>query len=144
MSRRSGSTPSLGDVVKRRRQQLQLTQAVVAARVGCRPHYIGYVEAGSRRPSQVVLEKLADALDLDRTELLLLAYPNLRAALREPRPPEGTAWERFKANTRLHTRHGITRQELRALEAVALLGAVRTQRDFLFILQTIRQALVDE
>ncbi len=144
MSRRKRSAPSLGEVIKRRRQQLQLTQAQVASRVGCRPHYIGYVEAGSRRPSERVLEKLADALDLDRAELLLLAYPTLRAALPGAPATDNSAWERFKANTRLHTRHGITRQELRALEAVALLGTVRTQRDFLFILQTIRQALDDE
>lgn len=144
MSRRSPPVLPLGAVLKRRRQQLQLTQAAVAKKVGCRPHYVGYLEAGTRRPSPAVLEKLAAALDLDRTELLLLVHPTLRAALHQPQPPEGTAWERFKVNTRLHTRHGITREELRALAGIALLGTVRTQRDFLFILQTIRQALVEE
>jgi transcriptional regulator with XRE-family HTH domain len=135
---------SLGDVLRRRRRQLEMTQVDVAKKVGCRPNYVGYLESGARRPSQKVLLRLAKTLDLDPQELLLLANPEVRALV-SPQPDGGeSAWERFKANRRLHTRHGITRAELQTLKSVAMLGPIRNQRDFLFILQTIRQALVDE
>jgi transcriptional regulator with XRE-family HTH domain len=137
-------TLSLGAVLKRRRRQLDLTQTQVAAKVGCRPNYIGYLETDVRHPSPAVVAKLAKALDLDHQELFFLANPQTRALIAPERPEPELAWERFKANRRLHTRHGITRAELGALERVAALGPVRSQRDFLFILQSIRQALSDD
>ena len=135
---------SLGLVLKRRRRQLELTQTQVAARVGCRPNYIGYLEADARHPRSQVVAKLAKALDLDQRELFFLANPQTRALIAPEHPQPEAAWERFKANRGLHARHGITRSELAALESVATLGDVRNERDFLFILQTIRQALTDE
>lgn len=135
---------SLGSVLKRRRRQLELTQTQVAARVGCRPNYIGYLEADARHPRPQVVAKLAKALDLDQRELFFLANPQTRALIAPEHPQPEAAWERFKANRGLHARHGITRSELAALESVATLGDVRNERDFLFILQTIRQALTDE
>ena len=139
-----GNKISLGSVLKRRRRQLELTQTQVAAKVGCRPNYIGYLEADARHPRPAVVAKLAKALDLDPRELFFLANPHTRALITPERPqPEG-AWERFKSNRGLHARHGITRSELTALQGVTALGQVRSQRDFLFILQAIRQALSDE
>jgi transcriptional regulator with XRE-family HTH domain len=135
---------TLGSVLKRRRQQLQMTQAEVADKVGCRPNYIGYLEADARRPSPKVVVKLSAALDLDRQELFFLANPEARAVVPTRNTREESSWQRFKTNKRLHTRHGITRSELNALQSVAGLGEVRNQRDFLFILQTIRQALTDD
>jgi DNA-binding XRE family transcriptional regulator len=135
---------TLGDVLLRRRKQLGLTQAQVAARVRCRPNYIGYLESNARHPSDRVLQRLAKALDLDMQELFFLANPHMRAVVQPPPSMQGSAWERFKANRRMHTRQGITRKELAALENVAAMGPVRTQRDFLFILQVIRQALTEE
>lgn len=139
-------TISLGPVLRRRRMQLELTQAQVADKVGCRPNYIGYLEAEARHPSPEIVAKLAAALDLDRQELFFLANPNVRAMVRPGSEPDKTdsAWQRFRANKRLHTRHGITRTELGALESVSRLGPVRNQRDFLFVLQAIRQALTDD
>jgi DNA-binding XRE family transcriptional regulator len=143
MARRSGQL-TLGEVLLRRRKQLGLTQAQVAAKVHCRPNYIGYLEANARRPSHGVLQRLAKALDLDVQELFFLAHPHMRSVVQPPPAMQGSAWERFKANKRMHTRQGITRRELSALESVAALGPVRTQRDFLFVLQVIRQALTEE
>lgn len=135
---------TLGPALLRRRKQLGLTQAQVATKVGVRPNYIGYLEANARRPSPKVVIKLAKVLDLDPQELFFLANPQVRAVV-EPRPlAQGSTWERFKKDKRLHTRHGVTRAELRALENVSALGSVRSERDFLFILQVIRQALTDE
>ena len=135
---------TLGDVLLRRRKQLALTQAQVASRVRVRPNYIGYLESNARHPSDQVLQKWAKALDLDMQELFFLANPHMRAVVQPPQSMQGSAWERFKANKRMHTRQGITRKELSVLENVASMGAVRTQRDFLFILQVIRQALTEE
>jgi len=134
----------LGTVLRRRRRQLEMTQAEVAAKVGCRPNYIGYLEADTRRPSPSVVVKLARALDLDPRELFLLSNPVVRDLVAPREQPRGSVWEQFRANKRLHTRYGITRAELAALQSISALGTVRTRRDYLFILQAIRQALSDD
>src|SRR5262249_9348723 len=104
-----------------------------------------YLERDLRRPSTAVLAKLAKVLDLDREELLFLAHPHMRTFIRADAPdPSASAWERFRENKRLQTRHGITRAELKVLQHVSRLGRVQTVRDYLFILQAIRQALQGE
>jgi transcriptional regulator with XRE-family HTH domain len=139
------SSTTLGTILRRRRRQLELTQQHVARKVGVRANYVGYLERDMRRPSTAVLVKLASVLDLDREELFFLAHPNVREFIRTKAPnPKQSAWESFRSNKRLHTRHGVTRKELKALQHVAALGPIRTSRDFLFILQTIRQALQDD
>lgn len=132
---------SLGAVLRERRRQLELTQAQVAAKIRCQPNYVGYLEADQRRPSATVIARLAKALDLDSSELYFLAHPQAGALIGRERTDPESAWEKFKGNKPLHTRHTITAAELAALGRVAALGPVRTERDFLFILQTIRQAL---
>jgi hypothetical protein len=49
-----------------------------------------------------------------------------------------TGWNWFLANTRLHRRHGITRQEFQTLSATSFLGEASTERDLLLVLDTIR------
>lgn len=144
MGARRSHESSLGIVLKRRRRQLELTQSEVAKRVGCRPNYIGYLEADVRHPSMTIVAKLAKALDLDERELFFLANPQTRALIAPDHPPPESAWRRFKGNRSLHTRNGITPAEITTLERIATLGPVRSQRDFLFILQIIRQAVRDE
>jgi hypothetical protein len=56
------------------------------------------------------------------------------------RPKTTPAWERFATNERLHRIHAITRQELKMISGVALMGQVRNSRDFLHILSLIRQS----
>jgi transcriptional regulator with XRE-family HTH domain len=136
---------SLGMVLRRRRRQLELTQLQVARRVGVRANYVGYLERDMRRPSTPVLVKLAKVLDLDREELFFLANPQVRDFIHTEAPdPQESAWEHFRGDKRLHTRHGITHAELKALQQVSSLGSVRSSRDYLFILQAIRQALQPE
>jgi transcriptional regulator with XRE-family HTH domain len=139
------ASTDLGTILRRRRRQLELTQQQVARRVGVRANYIGYLERDMRRPSTAVLAKLAKVLDLDREELFFLAHPQVRSFIRTEVPnPRQPAWDAFRINKRLHTRHGITRGELKVLQHVSALGPVRTSRDYLFILQAIRQSLQDE
>jgi transcriptional regulator with XRE-family HTH domain len=135
---------TLGAVIYRRRQQLEMTQQQVADRVGCQANYIGYIEANMRRPSPALIAKLSKVLDLDSQELFFLSNPQARALVAREPEPAGSMWERFKANRKLHTRHSVSRAELAVLERVADLSPVRSQRDFLFILQAIRTAQMDE
>ena len=133
---------TLGYVIRRRRRQLDVTQQEVARRVGVRANYIGYLERDMRRPSTNVLLKLAKVLDLDREELFFMAHPQVRGFIRADGPDtQGSAWDRFRADKRLHTRQSITQRELKVLQHVSTLGDVRSPRDYLFILQAIRQAL---
>ena len=66
--KRKKRTP-FGDTIFRRRRQLELTQSDVAAKTGCRPNYIGYLESAARLPSPKLTKRLAKALDLDPQEL---------------------------------------------------------------------------
>jgi transcriptional regulator with XRE-family HTH domain len=141
MNRKNRST-SLGGVLRQRRRQLEITQQQVARRVGVRANYIGYLERDMRRPSPNVLAKLARVLDLDREELFFLANPQMRDFMYKQAPDRlESAWEQFRCNKRLHSRLGITSGELKVLEQASALGPVRSSRDYLFILQAIRQAL---
>jgi len=139
---RKNRANTLGAVLRQRRRQLEITQQEVARRVGVRANYIGYLERNMRRPSTGVLGKLARVLHLDREELFFLAHPQVRQFIQIQRPdPRQSAWEEFRCNKLLHSRHGITAAELRVLEHTSTLGPVRRSRDYLFILQAIRQAL---
>ncbi|MFN8624626.1 MAG: helix-turn-helix domain-containing protein [Candidatus Binatia bacterium] len=138
------ASTTLGTIIRRRRRQLELTQDEVARRIGVRANYVGYLERDLRRPSTGVLAKLGKVLDLDREELFFLAHPQVRSFLHTQAPdPNRSTWDQFRANKRLHTRNGITQAELKVLEQVSALGYARSSRDYLFILQTIRQSLQD-
>ena len=55
---------SFGYWVRRRRKALDLTQAELAARLGCAEVTIRKVEADERRPSEQIARRLADLLAL--------------------------------------------------------------------------------
>lgn len=54
-----------GDRIRRTRRALDLTQAVLAARVGVAPSTLIRIEKGRTRPNVDTLFKLADALGVD-------------------------------------------------------------------------------
>ncbi|MBL8777654.1 MAG: AAA family ATPase [Acidimicrobiales bacterium] len=58
-------TASFGAWVRRRRVTLDLTQAELARRVACAPITVRKIEGDERRPSKVMAERLAEALELD-------------------------------------------------------------------------------
>jgi hypothetical protein len=60
----------------------------------------------------------------------------------ERRTPSRTAsvWERFAGDKRLHRHHNVTPEELKTLSGIAMMGEVRSSRDFLYILDLIRKA----
>lgn len=49
-----------------------LSQKDLAARAGYNPSYISHLESGARRPSATAISKIAEALDIPETVLLLL------------------------------------------------------------------------
>jgi DNA-binding XRE family transcriptional regulator len=135
-------TRSFGQVIRDRRRQLDLTQEEVARRISTSTPYIGHLESAKRHPSEKVVTKLADVLGLERRELFFLANPGAKALLSQ-QPPCSTAspWDDFRKDDRLRRVHNITGEEMEMLSHVALMGDVRSSRDFVYILTTIRQAL---
>ncbi len=135
-------TQRFGNVIRERRRQLDLTQEEVARRVGTSIPYVGHLEAAKRHPSEKIVLKLARVLGLDARELFFLANPGTKVLISQrPHAGEASAWEEFSKDTRLRKLHSIRDAEMEVLSQVAMMGEVRSPRDFLFILNTIRQAL---
>lgn len=134
---------NFGRLIRDRRRQLNLTQEEVARRIRSSTPYVGHLESGKRHPSNKIIPRLADALGFDQRELFLLANPNARAMFDALRGPENdSAWEEFRSDEQLHRLHSISGREMQMLSQVALMGQVRSSRDFIYILNTIRQSLV--
>lgn len=133
---------SFGQVIRERRRKLDLTQEELARRVETSVPYIGLLESGRRHPSEKIVLKLAEALGLDAREAFFLANPGTKALIsHEPDSKEASAWERFAKDPNLRKLHNITDREMHTLSQVAMMGEARSSRDFIFILNTIRQAL---
>ena len=137
------SKVKFGQLIRERRRQSDLTQEQVARQVGTSTPYVGHLEAGKRHPSDEVVARLADALGLDRRELFLLANPHAKALFNPPDSEQAnSAWDVFRTDENLLRLHKVTDKEMNMLSQVALLGDVRSSRDFIYILNTVRQALV--
>ena len=134
---------TFGQLIRDRRRQLELTQEELARRIKTSTPYIGHIESGKRRPSDGILTRMADVLGFDRRELFFLANPNAKALFSPKQQSQGnSAWEEFSKDHQLHQLHQVTSREMQMLSQVALMGDVRSSRDFIYILNTIRQSLV--
>jgi transcriptional regulator with XRE-family HTH domain len=134
---------NFGQVIRDRRRQRDLTQQQVARRVGTSTPYVGHLESGKRHPSDEIVSRMADVLGFDRRELFFLANPQAREILHPAEPVKATsAWEEFRQDEKLRRIHNINPKEMRMLSQVALMGQMRSSRDFIYILNTVRQALV--
>ena len=141
MTRRS-TEPSFGQVIHERRRQMDLTQEQVARRIKTSTPYVGHLEAGKRHPSNNVVTRLAEVLGFDQRELFLHANPGAQALLNpEPKTPISATWEDFRKNDQLQRAYGVTNPEMELLSRIALCGSVRSPRDFIYILKTIRYAV---
>jgi predicted ATPase/class 3 adenylate cyclase len=71
---------SFGSWIRRQRKALDLTQQVLADRVGCSLAAIKKIESDERRPSQQIAERLADILDVpaDQRETFLKVARGLK------------------------------------------------------------------
>jgi transcriptional regulator with XRE-family HTH domain len=133
---------TFGQVIRDRRRQLDLTQEEVARRIKTSTPYVGHLESGKRHPSDKILNRVGEVLGLDRRELFFLANPRAQALLSPPVTSEAdSTWEDFRRNDQLRRVHNITNEEMDMLSRVALLGDVRSTRDFIYILNTVRHAV---
>jgi transcriptional regulator with XRE-family HTH domain len=135
----------LGPLIKHRRDALRLTQRELASKLGVRASHIAYIENGMRRPSLSVLRKIAATLALDKQKLLLMTYPEVRYLLAKAHQQAPSrrddAWRAFASDRKLLSTHSITKPELNILRQVSSLGRVTTPRQFIYVLNAIRQAL---
>src|ERR1700686_2530231 len=131
-----------GQVIPPRRRQLELTQQEIAPRIKTSAPYVGHLESGKRHPSDKIVTRLAEVLGLDRRDLFFLANPRAQALLSpEAESAPDSAWDDFKKNEQLRRLHNISNDEMEMLSRVALLGDVRSPRDFIYILHTVRHAV---
>jgi transcriptional regulator with XRE-family HTH domain len=146
MRKKTSSDVTFGSSIKGQRGALGLTQRELASELGVKASYISYLEKDQRRPSITVLNRLGEVLGLERSELLMLAYPETRDMVdggqRSAKRP--SAWKEFSENRALLRQYRVSREELSTLKRVNLMGRVGSPRDFLFVLMAIRQALARE
>jgi len=136
------ASQSFASVIRNRRRQLDLTQEEVGRRIGTSVAYIAHLEADRRHPSERIVVELARVLGLDARELFFLANPQTKGLIAEPANGDGASvWDSFAKDEKLRRSYKITDQEMETLSRVALMGEVRSSRDFIFILNTIRHAL---
>src|ERR1700689_3122374 len=139
---------TLGQVLKQRRGAYAYTQRELAAKLGVKASHVAYLENGRRRPSLSLLRRLSDVMGLDSETIFLLAHPEAkelitpRDGLVAKRPENG--WPKFLKDRSLIAPHEIKPSELRVLKQVSMLGRVTSPRQFLFILNSIRQAVEEE
>src|ERR1700691_2177535 len=91
---------TFGEILRRRRRELDLTQGELAQTIETSTPYVGLLESDQRHPSDAIVSKLADALGLDRGELFFLANPDTREMLKTEVQTESSAsaWEKFRAD----------------------------------------------
>jgi transcriptional regulator with XRE-family HTH domain len=133
---------NLGEFLKARREGFGLAQRSLAQKLGVEASHVSFIESGRRKPSLKLVARIADTLGLDRQEVLLLAYPEVKVLLSqtepEPRPRPPLSWQRFTKNSALLARCRVTKRELQVLEHLSLLGTAISTKEFLAILTLIR------
>jgi len=141
---------TLGPVLKKQREALGLTQRELACKLNVKPGHVAYLEKDRRRPSLMLLSRLAEVMGLQKEPLFLLAHPEASSLVdssrREPaihQPPD-QVWRDFSGNKALLARHNVKPREMKVLSQVNLLGKITAPRNFLFILNAIRQAVEEE
>jgi len=140
---------TLGQVIKQQRAAFSLTQRELARKLGVKASHVAYLENGRRRPSLSLVGRIADTLGLDKQLLFLLAHPEAKSLIAaRPRPARANrtdhAWRAFARDRALLARNKVTGRELKVLQRINLLGRVSSPRQYLFILNSIRQAVEEE
>jgi len=140
----------LGQVIKDHRTRLHLNQRELALKLGIKPSHIASIESDRLRPSLALLNRVADELGLVKEAVFVLAHPAASGLLdshrsrRALRQNSDQVWRNFVRNKQLLTKHGVKPRELRVLSQINFLGKIVAPTDFLFILNSIRQAIEAE
>ncbi len=119
------------------------------SKLGVKASHVAYLENGRRRPSLSLLSRIAETLELDKQRLFLLAHPEAQWIVGErreasPAKRREDAWRKFAGDRGTLARHKVTERELKVLKTVNMLGRVSSPNQFLFILNSIRQAVDEE
>lgn len=134
---------TLGELLKRRRHDLDLTQRELADKLRVRASHIAYLESGKRKPSLNLMARLAATLDVSRQQLFVLAHPEAESMINQSAPAlqrPVDAWRRSPVIDReFLKRHKVTSREMRAFKQLSLLGYVLSRHQFLAVLTMIRE-----
>jgi len=139
------TTNSFGYWVRRQRKALDLTQRVLADRVGCSLAAIKKIESDERRPSRQIAERLADILGVSSSQrqvflevargirpvdqLLLAREPT------SPSPPTGTVtflYTDIEGSTKLAQEHPEEWETLRGRHDAILRAAIGSNNGYVF------------
>ena len=139
------TTSSFGYWMRRQRKALDLTQQVLAERVGCSLAAIKKIESDERRPSRQIAERLADILDVpaSQREMFLEVARGLHSAdqlslAREPTSPShpsGTVtflYTDIEGSTRLAQQYRDTWEALRKRHHGILRQAIEAHNGYVF------------
>jgi transcriptional regulator with XRE-family HTH domain len=114
-----------------------MTQRQLARMVNVTPTYVSVLESGRRRPSVIVLTRMAEALNQDKLDLFALTEPSMVRAIVKERSP----WRDFERNEQLKNLYKISPAEMNFLSHVNKMGRVKSSRDFIFVLLALRYVI---
>jgi transcriptional regulator with XRE-family HTH domain len=137
------SSQTLGELVKKARVEMRVSPRSLAEIVGVNTSHITYIENNRRRPSIPLMSKLANALEIDGREMLVVAHPEAQHLIAEYRK-KVPAWNQFISNAGILDRYRISRAELRILKRISELEVVSHPRHFIFMLNAIRLAIEEQ
>lgn len=138
------TTVSFGYWIRRQRKALDLTQQVLADRVGCSVAAIKKIEQDERRPSRQIAERMAQVLGIasDRREIFLEVARGLRSVDQLPLAhgaasalPSGTVTFLFtdiEGSTKLARQYPQTWESLRARHHAILREAITAKNGYVF------------
>jgi transcriptional regulator with XRE-family HTH domain len=116
-----------------------LAQREIALRAGTSVPYIGHLEAGKRHPSERVLLRLSNILELDPRDLYLIANPIAAGLVKPAKVLNGrSALWALQMDRNLQRIHNISADEIKFLSRVADLGEIKEVRDLIHIIQIVR------
>src|SRR5260370_42240908 len=103
---------TLGQIIKQKRLELALTQRELANQLGVKASHVAYIESGRRKPSLTLIRRIADALGLDRQEMLLLSHPEAQYLVNQSRETAAPneAWREFVTRPPYLKRYSVSRE----------------------------------
>lgn len=140
-------TTTLGEYLRKRRQELELTQKELGTRLGIAPNLITYWEKGQRQPPDSILKNLARLLELPQDTLYLKAHPEFSEFVTlDPRTGGlqrrlSPALEALKKDKELRAQQKITDEDITQLASIHMRGEIRAKEDYVFLLMSMRQVI---
>lgn len=140
------SETTFGDIIYRKRKSLNMTQEILAEKVGVRPTYIGYLERGKRKASPKIAAAIAEHLGLNRSHLFLASNPIIKDFLPineetfeiENKPLPQSLIDLID-DENIRTIYNISNEDIDKLIKLSFLGTAKSKLDYILLIQIIRQ-----